>query len=259
MDLGISGRRAIVCGGSSGLGKAIATALASEGANVTIVARNPERLEDAAAEIQRATGHAVAFQPTDLSVPDARAQLNPLCAGADILINNAGGPPVGDFRKLSREDWLVALDTNMLAAVELIGAALDGMVERRFGRILNITSHMVKSPAAMLSLSNGARAGLTGYVGGIAREVAGSNVTINNLLPGQFATDRLQSNHEKFAAARGSSLEDFRARALRDIPARRFGDPAEFGAWAAFLCSAHAGYMTGQNLLLDGGQFPGLF
>lgn len=259
MDLGISGRQAIVCGGSSGLGKAIATALAREGVNVTIVSRNTERLEQAAAEIERATTHAVAFEPADLSDPDARARLHPICAVTDILINNAGGPPVGDFRKLTRQDWLAALDTNMLAAVELTGAALDGMVERRFGRILNITSHMVKSPAAMLSLSNGARAGLTGYVCGIAREVAGSNVTINNLLPGQFATDRLRSNHEKFAAARGASLEDFRDRALRNVPARRFGEPAEFGAWAAFLCSAHAGFMTGQNLLLDGGQFPGLF
>ncbi len=258
MDLEISGRKAIVCGGSSGLGFAIAEALSGEGAAVTLVARNPEKLEAAAAAIEAETGNPVRCLTVDLSDRDARAALLPECADVDILVNNSGGPPVGEYLSFSREDWLAAIESNMLSAIELINASLPGMKERGFGRILNVTSHMVKAPVAMLSLSNGARAGLTGYVSGVARDVARYNVTINNLLPGQFDTDRLKSNHERFAARRGVPIEDFRENAKKDIPARRFGRPEEFGAYAAFLCSPRSGFVTGQNLLLDGGQYPGL-
>ncbi|HZZ89812.1 MAG TPA: SDR family oxidoreductase, partial [Caulobacteraceae bacterium] len=164
----------------------------------------------------------------------------------------------GDFRSWDRETWIKALDANMLSAIFLIRATIDGMIERRFGRVVNITSHMVKQPVSILGLSNGARAGLTGFVGGLAREVARHNVTVNNVLPGQFDTDRLRSNHQRFAAASGGDADAFRERQQRQIPARRFGDPAEFGDACAFLCGANAGFITGQNLLLDGGEFPGL-
>ena len=258
MDLGIKDRTAIVCGGSSGLGKAIARALAGEGVRVTLVARDPDKLAEAAADIESASGTPVGWKSVNLGDQEARAALLADCATTDILINNSGGPPVGDYLSFSREDWLAALESNMLAAVELTNAALPGMKERGFGRIINVTSHMVKAPVAMLSLSNGARAGLTGYMAGVARDVARHNVTINNLLPGQFDTDRLKSNHERFAGARGVSVDEFRERSKKEIPARRFGAPEEFGAYAAFLCSDLAGYVTGQNLMLDGGQYPGL-
>ena len=259
MDLGIAGRKAIVCGGSSGLGKAIAQALSDEGVTVTIVARDAAKLEAAAADIASRSGQRVDHLAVNLSDRADRTRLHPLCAEADILVNNSGGPPVGDFRSISHEAWLAALEANMLSAIELINAALPAMTERRFGRIVNVTSHMVKAPVALLSLSNGARAGLTGYVSGVAREVARHNVTINNLLPGQFETERLSSNHERFARMRGVSLEAFQDASKKDVPAGRFGRPAEFGAHAAFLCSAHCGFVTGQNVLLDGGQYPGLF
>jgi 3-oxoacyl-[acyl-carrier protein] reductase len=258
MDLGIKGRSAMVCGGSSGLGRAIAAALADEGAKVTIVARDPDKLAAAAGEIESETSTAVAWKSVNLSDPEARATLLEDCESLDILVNNSGGPPVGDYLSFSREDWLAAVESNMLAAIELTNAALPGMKERQFGRILNVTSHMVKAPVAMLSLSNGARAGLTGYMAGVARDVARFNVTINGLLPGQFDTDRLKSNHERFAGAQGISIDEFRERSKKGIPARRFGEPQEFGAYAAFICSDLAGYVTGQNLMLDGGQFPGL-
>lgn len=258
MDLGITGRKALVCGGSSGLGKAIATALSREGVAVTIVARDEAKLAASAADVEAQSGHPVGWLSVDMADAGARAQLLPRCAEADILINNSGGPPVGDYLSFSRQDWLAALESNMLSAIEMINAALPGMKERRFGRILNVTSHMVKAPVAMLSLSNGARAGLTGYVSGVARDVARYNVTLNNLLPGQFETDRLRSNHARFAAARGVTVEEFQNRARSDIPARRFGRPEEFGAYAAFLCGETCGFVTGQNLLLDGGQYPGL-
>ncbi len=180
------------------------------------------------------------------------------CPEPDILINNAGGPPPGDFRQWGRAEWIAALDSNMLSAIELIKATIDPMIARKFGRIVNITSHMVKEPTAMLGLSNGARAGLTGFVGGLARDVARHGVTVNNLLPGQFDTDRLRSNHEKFASSTGAKLDEFRERMRNEVPARRFGNAEEFGATCAFLCSAHAGYITGANLLLDGGQYRGL-
>ncbi len=258
MELGITGKKATVCGGSSGLGKAIALALSKEGAEVLIVARDENKLEASARDISAESGREVETMSVDLSDRAARLALTAQVADADILINNAGGPPVGNYLSFDHEDWMRALESNMLSAIELINAALPGMIERKFGRIINVTSHMVKAPVAMLSLSNGARAGLTGYVGGVARDIAQHNVTINNLLPGQFETDRLRSNHERFAAANGSTVEAFQENAKRRIPAQRFGEPDEFGAYAAFLCSVHAGYVTGQNLLLDGGQFPGL-
>jgi 3-oxoacyl-[acyl-carrier protein] reductase len=180
------------------------------------------------------------------------------CPAPDILVNNAAGPPPGDFRAWTRDDWLKAIDANMLSAIFFIKATLDGMVERRFGRIVNITSHMVKEPAAILGLSNGARAGLTGFVGGLSREVARHNVTMNNVLPGQFDTDRLRSIHERSAKAAGTELEAFRERQRSLVPARRFGEPAEFGHVVACLCAAQAGFITGQNILLDGGQYRGL-
>jgi len=258
MDLGIAGRKALVCGGSSGLGRAIADALVAEGVEVTLVARDAGKLEACATELSARGGRPVHRVVADLTKPAERAVLLPLCAELDILVNNSGGPPVGDYLAFTREDWLAAIEGNMLSAIELINASLPGMKERRFGRILNVTSHMVKAPIAMLSLSNGARAGLTGYVGGVARDVARHNVTVNNLLPGQFATARLEANHARFAAARGVTVEEFQARSQQDIPTRRFGRPEEFGAYAAFLCSAHSGFVTGQNILLDGGQYPGL-
>jgi 3-oxoacyl-[acyl-carrier protein] reductase len=194
----------------------------------------------------------------DVTTDAGREGVLAACPSPDILINNAGGPPPGDFRSWSREDWIKAIDANMLSAIFFIKATLEGMIERRFGRIVNITSHMVKQPAAILGLSNGARAGLTGFVGGLSRDVARHNVTINCVLPGQFDTDRLRSNHQRFAEASKVDLETLQANARRGIPAGRFGRPEEFGAMCAFLCSAQAGFITGQNLLLDGGQFPGL-
>jgi 3-oxoacyl-[acyl-carrier protein] reductase len=258
VDLGIAGRKAIVCGASKGLGRAVATALAADGVEVLIAARGGEQLAATAKEIGETTGQTPKWVAADVTTEAGRAALLDACPEPDILINNAGGPPPGDFRKLTRDDWIKALDANMLSAIDLIQKTLDGMVERRFGRIVCITSHMVKSPASILSLSNGARAGLTGFVGGIARDVAQYNVTLNNVLPGQFDTDRLRGNQHAVAAARKIDLEAVRADFAKQIPARRFGDPAEFGAACAFLCGAHAGFITGQNLLIDGGQFPGL-
>jgi 3-oxoacyl-[acyl-carrier protein] reductase len=258
MDLGIAGRRAIVCGASKGLGRGCAEALAREGVQVWLVARSPETLEQTAREIGAQAGARVATVCADVATEDGRRAILAACADPDILVNNAGGPPIGDFRNWSREDWIRALDANMLSAIELIRATIDGMIARRFGRIVNITSHMVKSPVGFLALSNGARAGLTGFVGGLARDVASHNVTLNNLLPGQFDTDRLRSNQEKLAAGRKLSLDQVREQMSGQIPARRFGTPAEFGAACAFLCSADAGFITGQNLMLDGGQYPGL-
>jgi 3-oxoacyl-[acyl-carrier protein] reductase len=258
MDLGISGRTAIVCGGSAGLGRGVATALAAEGVEVTIAARNLERLRAAAAEIGAETGNEPKCVSADVSSEEGRDAVLEACPQPDILINNAGGPPPGDFRSWTRADWIKAIDANMLSAIELIRRTVDGMIERQFGRVVSITSHMVKAPVGLLGLSNGARAGLTGFVGGVARDVAQHGVTLNNVLPGQFDTDRLKSNQRAFAAARNIPLEEARAQFMRQIPVRRFGDPREFGAACAFLCSAQAGFITGQNLLLDGGQYPGL-
>jgi len=258
MDLGIAGRRAIVCGASAGLGLATARALALDGVAVTLAARSEARLHAAAEALRDETGAEVAAVAADVTTDAGREALISACPDPDILINNAGGPPPGDFRDWSRADWIKAIDANMLSAIFLTKAVIDGMIGRRFGRIVNITSHMVKQPAAILGLSNGARAGLTGFMGGLARDVAPQGVTINNVLPGQFDTDRLRSNHQRFADSAGRELAAVQDGARRNIPVGRFGDPAEFGAMCAFLCSAQAGFITGQNILLDGGQFPGL-
>jgi len=207
MDLGIAGRRAVVCAASKGLGKACAAALAREGVNLVIVARTPGPLEATAEEIRRATGVQVTPVTADIATEAGRAAALAACPNPDILVNNAGGPPPGDFRQWSRDDWLKAIDANMLTPIMLIRAVLDGMVERRFGRIVNITSTAVKMPIPTLGLSNGARAGLTGFVGGLARQVAAANVTINNLLPGPFATDRLKDNFRFQAEKSGTSSE----------------------------------------------------
>ena len=257
MDLGIDGKAALVCAASKGLGLGCAMALAREGVAVTITARTPGVLEDAAAEIRAASGATVTAVAGDITTPAGRAAALAACPEPHILINNAGGPPPGDFRDWTRDDWIAALDANMLTAIELIKATVDHMTARRFGRIVNITSSAVKAPIEALGLSNGARAGLTGFVAGIARQNVRHNVTINALLPGPFETDRLRATMAAAAAKSGRSVEELTEARRQSNPAGRFGNADEFGAACAFLCSAHAGYITGQNLLIDGGAFPG--
>ncbi|GAB4391910.1 MAG: SDR family oxidoreductase [Kiloniellaceae bacterium] len=257
MDLGIKGRKALVCAASKGLGRACALQLAREGVDVTIVARTPEPLEKTAGEIRAETGVTVNAVATDITTPDGRALALAACPQPDILVNNAGGPPPGDFRDWDRDDWIKALDANMLTPIELIKATVDGMMERRFGRIVNITSGAVKAPIDILGLSNGARAGLTGFVAGVARKTVINNVTINNLLPGPFDTDRLRQTIQAVADKSGRTVDEVAKERAAGNPAGRFGDPVEFGEACAFLCSANAGFITGQNLLLDGGAFPG--
>ena len=254
MDMGIAGRRALVCAGSKGLGKGCAEALAREGVVVTITARGQEALEAAAAAIRAAGGKATAVAG-DITTPEGRAAARAACPEPDILINNAGGPPPGDFRDWTPDDWMKALNANMITAIELIKATLDPMIARRWGRIVNITSGSVKSPIPVLGLSNGARTGLTGFCAGIARQVAKDGVTINGLLPGPFDTDRLRSGMIVEAKKTGRALEDIAKERAAQNPSRRFGTAAEFGAACAFLCSTHASYITGQNLLMDGGAF----
>ncbi|MEO0551384.1 MAG: SDR family oxidoreductase [Pseudomonadota bacterium] len=258
MDMNIRGRKAIVCGASKGLGRACAEALAAEGVDVTIAARTPDAIEQAAKDIAKATGAKVTPVAADVTTEAGRKALLAACPSPDILVNNAGGPPAGDFRTWDRDTWIAALDANMLSAIELIRATVDPMIERKWGRIVNITSHMVKQPVGFLGLSNGARAGLTGFVSGLSRDVAGGGVTINNMLPGAFDTDRLKTNQDKVAKMRGQESAAVREGFRQSIPAQRFGTPDEFGATCAFLCSQHAGYITGQNILLDGGTYPGL-
>lgn len=257
MDLGVEGKQAIVCGGSSGLGLAIARTLAHEGAQVLLVAREVAKLENAATSIEEAGGN-VDWISADLALEGDRQRVVERCTSPDILINNAGGPPIGEFSQWTSEDWHRAIDTNFLSALGLIQLTLEGMKSRNYGRIINITSHMVKAPLGLLSLSNGARSALTGVVSGIARDVAQHNVTINNILPGQFDTERLRSNHQNIATSRGGNIEDVRTQFRSAIPAKRFGNPDELGAFCAFLCGDKAGYITAQNFLLDGGDYPGL-
>jgi 3-oxoacyl-[acyl-carrier protein] reductase len=259
MDLGIGGRTALVCGASKGLGRACAQALAAEGVNVTITGRDATALERAAADIEARHGVTVRLAAGDITTEAGRAGALAACPAPDILVNNAGGPPLGDWRTFSHEQWLAAADANMVSAILMTRAVIDGMAERRFGRIVNITSAMVKAPIAPLALSVAARLGLTGFVKAIAGGYARSNVTVNNLLPELFETDRLTGNLTKIAAAAGRSLEDERESRRNAIPATRFGRPDEFGAVCAFYCSVHAGYMTGQNVVLDGGMYPGTF
>ncbi len=258
MDLGIEGKKALVCGASKGLGYGCAAALAEGNAEVTIVARTPDALDEAVGRLSGIGAGDVQGVAADVTTEEGRQQVLNACSDPDILVTNAGGPPPGDFREWGRSEWLDALDANMLTPIELIKATIDGMIANGFGRIVNITSHMVKEPVGLLGLSNGARSGLTGFIGGLARDVAGSGVTINNMLPGQFDTDRLKSNHDKFAGRMGIEADAVRDRAQSQIPAGRFGTIEEFGATCAFLCSSHSGYITGQNVLLDGGQYRGL-
>jgi len=259
MDLGLSGRWALVCGASQGLGYACAEALAREGVNLVILSRSRGPLEAAAERISAVADVRVIATPGDVTIPADRLAAVSAAPQIDILITNAGGPPPGDFRSFERADWIDALDANMLAPIELIKLVVDPMIERRFGRIVNITSGAVKAPVDVLCLSNGARAGLTGFVAGLARKTVEHNVTINNLLPGAFDTDRLRAVLAKQASALGVTLEAASGNVLSATPARRFGDPDEFGRACAFLCAAGSGYITGQNLLIDGGAFGGVF
>ncbi len=259
MELGIAGKKAIVCAASKGLGKGCAMALAREGVELVVTARTPATLEATAEEIRAATGAKVTAVAGDITTPEGRAAALAACPAPDILVNNAGGPPPGDFREWARADWIKAIDANMLTPIELIKATVDGMIERRFGRIVNITSGAVKSPIPILGLSNGARAGLTGFIAGLSRETVRHNVTINNLLPGPFDTDRLMANVVAVAEKTGRGVDEVRAERAQANPARRFGTIDEFGAACAFLCSAQAGFITGQNLLMDGGAFNSTF
>lgn len=259
MDMGLRGKTALVCASSKGLGRGCAFSLAREGANLVITARGKEALEKTAAEIRAATGVKVTAVAGDITTEAGRALVLAACPNPDILVNNAGGPPPGDFRSWTRDTWIAALDANMLTPIELIKATVDGMIARRFGRIVNITSSSVKAPIEILGLSNGARSGLTGFVAGIARKTVAHNVTINNLLPGSFDTDRIRTTLAAQAKTRGVDIEVIRKERMALCPAGRFGDPAEFGDACAYLCSAQAGYVTGQNFLIDGGSYPGTY
>jgi 3-oxoacyl-[acyl-carrier protein] reductase len=259
MNLGIQGRWALVCGASKGLGFACAQALAQEGVNLVIAARTAATLETAATKL-RAHGVQVLAVVADVTTQAGRSAVFEARAEFDILVTNAGGPPTGNFRDWNRDAWLAAIDANMLTPIELIKTVIDGMAARGFGRIINITSSAVKSPIDILGLSNGARSGLTGFVAGLARgDFVAQGVTINNVLPGIFDTDRLAGNFAAQAAKRGLAASDVRAARIAEHPAKRLGVPAEFGAYVAFVCSQHAGYINGQNLLIDGGSYPGTF
>ena len=259
MDMGIKGKTALVCAASKGLGKGCAMALAAEGVNLVITARGQEALEATAEEIRKATGVKVIAVAGDITTPEGRAAALAAHPSPDILINNAGGPPPGDFRNWDRDTWIKALDANMLTPIELIKATVDGMIARKFGRIVNITSGAVKAPIDILGLSNGARSGLTGFVAGLSRKTVAHNVTISSLLPGPFDTDRLKVTVGNWAKKDGMSLDDAMEKRRKENPAGRFGTAEEFGAACAFLCSGHAGFITGQNWLLDGGHYPGTF
>ena len=259
MDLSIAGRTALVCGASEGLGLACAQALAREGVNLVIVARRPGPLDAAAADLRAAHAVSVRAVACDITTAAGQEAVLQACPCPDILVTNAGGPPPGDFRELRRDQWLSALNANMLTPIALMKATVDPMVAQGFGRIVNITSAAVKAPIPELPLSNGARSGLTGFVAGLARQMARHGVTVNNLLPGLFGTARMDKLMQAQAAAQGVGADQMKERQRSAIPARRFGDPAEFGAACAFLCSGHAGYITGQNILLDGGAYPGTF
>jgi 3-oxoacyl-[acyl-carrier protein] reductase len=275
MDLGIEGKWALVCGASKGLGLGCAQALVGEGVNLVINARAPDALHQAASQLiaigadrvsaggQNDLKPQVLAVAADITTPEGRAAVFGAAGGPgrdfDIVVTNAGGPPTGDFRDWEREAWIRALDANMLTPIELMRATVDGMAARGFGRIVNITSSAVKAPIDILGLSNGARSGLTGFVAGAARGgIAAHGVTINNLLPGKFDTDRLAATLRAAADKSGKSLDEVRQAQRAAIPARRFGSPQEFGAICAFLCSAQAGYITGQNILADGGAYPGM-
>ena len=260
MDLGIAGKWALVCAASKGLGKGCATALVREGVNVVITARGVEALEATAAELGALGGGEVRHVAGDITTPEGRAAALAACPQVDILVNNAAGPPPGDFRSWDRDAWIKALDANMLTPIELMKATVDAMAARGYGRVVNITSAAVKAPINVLGLSNGARSGLTGFVAGLARgEICGQGVTINGLLPGAFDTDRLRATLKASADKAGQDNATMLEVRRKAIPAQRFGSAEEFGAVCAFLCSVQAGYLTGQNILLDGGSYPGTF
>ena len=260
MDLQLNGKWALVCAASKGLGKGCAQALVREGVNVVITARGEAALQATAAELRALGDGEVRAVAGDITTAEGRAAALAACPQIDILINNAGGPPPGDFRAWDREAWIKALDANMLTPIELMRATVDAMAARGYGRVINITSGAVKAPIGNLGLSNGARSGLTGFVAGLARSaIAASGVTINGLLPGAFATDRLRVTMQAAAAQSGEPVEVLLARRAQAIPAQRFGTSEEFGAACAFLCSPLAGYITGQNILLDGGAYAGAF
>ena len=259
MNLGIAGRKAIVCASSRGLGRACAKALAEAGCEVVINGRDRERLTATAAELHQATGAKIVAVAADVATAEGQKALFEACPEPDILVNNNAGPPFRDFRELDRQKMLDGVVANMVVAIELIQRAIDPMVAKKFGRIVNITSATVKAPLAGLDLSSGARAGLTAFLSGVARSVAGSNVTINFLLPGAFDTDRLRANIEYGASKRNTDYATALAGMIGEVPAGRLGDPDEFGATCAFLCSAQASYITGQSILIDGGKYPGVF
>lgn len=259
MDLGLSGRKAIVCASSRGLGKGCAMALAEAGCDIVINGRDAEALADTAKEIHHATDAKVDLVVADVSTAEGQKALLAACPDPDILVNNNGGPPYREFRELDREAILEGVTQNMVTPIELIQSVIDGMCERRFGRIVNITSSSVYKPIPGLDLSSGARAGLTSFLAGVARNVADRNVTINSILPGKMDTDRLTTSLKRTSEKTGQSLEDVKAKALAEVPAARMGTPEEFGNTCAFLCSKHAGYITGRNLLVDGGLHPSAF
>ncbi|CAN1567963.1 SDR family oxidoreductase [Limnohabitans sp. B9-3] len=264
MDLGIKGKWALVGGASKGLGLGCAHSLAREGANVVIVARGAEALEAAAVELRK-LGTTILAVAVDITTVEGREAIWSVAGGPgknfDIVVTNAGGPPPGDFRTWDRDAWIKAVDANMLTPIELIKATVDGMADRGFGRVINITSSAVKAPIDILGLSNGARSGLTGFVAGVARtqKLASNNVTINNLLPGAFDTDRLKGTMKGASEKTGQSIETIAEARKKTIPALRFGNPQEFGDTCAFLCSAQASYITGQNILTDGGAYSGTY
>ncbi|MGH8796781.1 MAG: SDR family NAD(P)-dependent oxidoreductase [Caldimonas sp.] len=260
MKLGIDGKWALVCAASKGLGKGCAAALVKEGVNVVVTARGAEALEATAAELRALGGAEVRAVAGDITTAEGRAAALAACPQVDILVNNAGGPPPGDFRDWDRDAWIKALDANMLTPIELIRSTVDAMAARGYGRVVNITSGAVKAPIDVLGLSNGARSGLTGFIAGLARSaIAARGVTINGLLPGAFDTDRLRVTFAAGAKKSGRDLESVVNARRVGIPAQRFGSIEEFGAVCAFLCSLQAGYLTGQNVLLDGGAYPGAF
>ena len=260
MELGIEGKWALVCAASKGLGKGCAMSLAKEGVNVVITARGADALEATARELRALGGGEIRAVAGDITTEAGRAAALAACPQVDILVNNAGGPPPGDFRDWNRDVWVKAIDANMLTPIELMKATVDGMAERGYGRVVNITSGAVKAPIDILGLSNGARSGLTGFVAGLSRsKLAARGVTINGLLPGAFDTDRLRATMQGAVAKTGKSIDAIADERKRTIPAQRFGSSEEFGAVCAFLCSIQAGYLTGQNILLDGGAYPGTF
>ena len=258
MDLHLQGKSALVCGSSKGLGYACAMSLAREGVALTMVARTADLLERSAETIRQATGVKVATVAADITTIEGREQAFAVAGMPDILVTNAGGPKPGDFRDWSKDDWMAAVNANMYTPIALIQHVIDSMIGQRYGRIVNITSAAVKMPIDILGLSNGARSGLTGFVAGLARQVVEHNVTINNLLPGPFETDRLKETATKTAQNTGKPVEEIMQARLKTIPAKRYGQPSELGDACAFLCGAQAGFMTGQNLVLDGGSYPGM-